>query len=86
VLSAADSVETMTMIKATISLAVAGFMLVAQMSFAGPPSPNIVPLGVADIPLGQLAFSAALPFGMGGAVVIAAVSLILGIQLIKRKK
>ena len=55
-------------------------MLLAQPGFAGVIAAS--PLGGT---LGQ-DLSAALPFGMGGAAAIAAVSLILGIQLIKRKK
>ena len=65
------------MIKAKISAAVAGSMLLAQPVFAGSP-PGVV--------LGTDTLSAALPFGLGGAAAIAAVSLILGIQMIKRKK
>lgn len=61
----------LTMIKAKISFAVVGSMLLAQSVFAGIPA---VVLGTS------------VPFGMGGAAAIAAVSLILGIQLIKRKK
>ena len=69
----------LTMIKAKISLAVAGSVLLAQQGFAG-----IIPMG--SPVLGAEAMSTAMPFGMGGAAAIAAVSLILGIQLIKRKK
>ena len=69
----------LTMIKAKISAAVVGSMLLAQQGFAGS-----VPMG--GPVLGGEAMSTAMPFGMGGAAAIAAVSLILGIQLIKRKK
>ena len=51
---------------------VMGLMLVAQESMAG------LPLGL-NLP-------SALPFGMSGVVGLAAVGLIIGIQVIKRKK
>ena len=51
-----------------------GFMLVAQESIAG-----LQPLVLPTLP-------SALPMGMGGIATAAAVGLIVGIQLIKRKK
>ena len=55
-------------------------MFVAQSGFAGV---------IAGAPLGGIlgtAVGTSMPFGIGGVAAIAAVSLILGIQLIKRKK
>jgi hypothetical protein len=51
-----------------------GLMLVAQESMAGLPV-----LGLPTLP-------SALPLGMGGVAGVAVVGLIVGIQLIKRKK
>ena len=56
--------------------ALPGLMLLAQIAVAGRPIPlPVEPLSIIDLPL-----------DMGGAVAIAAVSLVIGAQLIKRKK
>ena len=56
--------------------ALSSLMLLAQVAVAGRPIPlPIEPLSIIDLPL-----------DMGGTVAIAAVSLVIGAQLIKRKK
>jgi len=61
-----------------------GVFLIAQQSMAGVEAGTGLGFPVGD-PLGQVAGSA-LPLGIGGIAGIAAISLIIGIQLIKRKK
>ena len=59
------------------TLAILGLIFVAQLSMAGGP---VVPMPIE--PLGFVG----VPLDMGGVAAIAAVSLIIGAQLIKRRK
>jgi hypothetical protein len=63
------------MMMAKNTLAILGLIFVAQLSMAGGPGPLPPSLGTGGLPL-----------DMGGVAAIAAVSLIIGAQLIKRRE
>jgi len=74
--------------KITALLAGSALTMTAQLTFADVVNGG-VPLGNGGVSLGTLlpeALGEPLPFEMGGLVAISALSLIIGTQLIKRKK